>query len=127
MTFSWRPVGTLGLEAGRLRFPDVADVPGVYRFDLGERVYIGEADRLRRRFQHYRTPGPRQMTNLRLNEVMLGLLATSTPIEVCTVTAAELEIDGRREALDLGRKPARLLLENAAPAAQVAGQRVENL
>lgn len=73
--FDWRPLGLLRLEAGRLRFPDVDDAPGVYRFDFGDRVYVGEADRLRRRFQHYRTPGPRQETNLRLNAVMVKLLS----------------------------------------------------
>ena len=39
--FVWRSVGVLRLDAGKLRFPDVTDVPGVYRFDLGNRVYIG--------------------------------------------------------------------------------------
>lgn len=93
--FNWRQVGWLRVEAGRLSFPDLPDVPGVYRFDLGERIYIGEADRLRRRFQHYRTPGPRQATNLRLNALMLELLGASTAIEVSTVTAAEKSTAGR--------------------------------
>ena len=121
-------MGALRVESSKLRFPDVPDVPGIYRFDLGERVYIGEADRLRRRFQHYRTPGPRQATNLRLNALMLEVLHGSVPIEVCTVTAAEVEIEGRRDSLDLSCRPARLLIENAAlTAARAAGQRVENL
>jgi hypothetical protein len=126
--FNWRQVGWLRVEAGRLRFPDLPDVPGVYRFDLGDRVYIGEADRLRRRFQHYRTPGPSQATNLRINAVMLELLGASTAIEVCTVTAAEIEIDGQSAPLDLSYKSARLLVENAAlTAARMAGLSVENL
>lgn len=42
------------------------------------------------------------------------------------MTAAEVEIDGQHQPLDLRRKPARLLVENAAlTAAQLAGQRVE--
>jgi len=48
----------MAIEAGKLSFPLAPEVPGIYRFDLGELVYVGETDRLRRRFQHYRTPGP---------------------------------------------------------------------
>jgi hypothetical protein len=96
--------------------------------DLGDRVYIGETDRLRRRFQHYRTPGPTQATNLRLNAMMLQLLADARTIDVSTVTEANVEIDGRPAPLDLRTKPARLLVENAAlTAALAAGQKVENL
>ena len=72
--FSWRDVGTIAAEGGRLRFPTVPDAPGIYRFDLGDRIYIGETDRLRRRFQHYRTPGLSQTTNVRLNAAILPLL-----------------------------------------------------
>lgn len=80
--FSWTPLGRLRLEAGTLRFPAVIDAPGVYRLDIGDRVYVGETDRLRRRLQHYRTPGPRQATNLRLNAVMLEFLGASASIPV---------------------------------------------
>ncbi|MDQ6946079.1 MAG: hypothetical protein M3256_07350 [Actinomycetota bacterium] len=31
----------VGVEAGKLRFPDVSDVPGIYRFDLGENANLG--------------------------------------------------------------------------------------
>lgn len=126
--FEWREVGALRLESGRLRFPEVPDVPGVYRFDLSDRVYIGEADRLRRRFQQYRTPGARQATNLRLNSLMRELLGAAGTIKLCVVTSARVEVDGHAEPLDLRHKAARLLVESAAlTAARMAGRGVENL
>jgi hypothetical protein len=116
------------VEAGKLRFPEVPESPGVYRFGLGQTVYIGEADRLRRRFQHYRTPGVGQPTNLRLNALMLRLLGESSAVAVCTVTTASIEVDGRGSLLDFRDKAARLLVENAAlTAARMEGARVENL
>jgi hypothetical protein len=126
--FAWREVGAIRVEAGRLRFPEAPESPGVYRFDLGQTVYIGEADRLRRRFQHYRTPGARQETNLRLNALMLHLLGEGGAVAVCAVTTASIEVDGRRSPLDFREKSARLLVENAAlTAAGMEGLRVENL
>lgn len=126
--FAWRDVGAITVEAGRLRFPDVPESPGVYRFDLGQAVYIGEADRLRRRFQHYRTPGAGQPTNLRLNALMLRLLGEGGAVAVCTVTTASIEVDDQRSPLDFREKSARLLVENAAlTAKRMAGGRVENL
>lgn len=38
--FAWREVGQIRVEAGRLRFPEVAETPGVYRFDLGDTIYL---------------------------------------------------------------------------------------
>lgn len=126
--FSWREIGAITVEGGKLRFPIAPEAPGIDRFDLGDRVYIGEADRLRRRFQHYRTPGPSQATNLRLNTVILPLLDASGAVTVCTVTEAQVDIDGVRAPLDLTRKGSRLLVESAAlTAARVAGEPVENL
>jgi hypothetical protein len=126
--FAWREVGALRLESGRLRFPVVPDLPGVYRFDLSDRVYIGEADRLRRRFQHYRSPGARQATNVRLNSLMLVLLGAGGTIKVWVITSARVDVDGHGEPLDLRHKVARLLVESAAlTAARMAGQAVENL
>jgi hypothetical protein len=112
--FSWREIGAIAVEGGKLRFPIAPEAPGIYRFDLGDRVYIGEADRLRRRFQHYRTAGPSQATNLRLNAVMPPFLDAGRAVTVCTVTEAQVDIDGARAALDLTRKASRLLVESAA-------------
>lgn len=126
--FVWREVGPIVVEAGRLRFPEVPESPGVYRLDLGQTVYIGEADRLRRRFQHYRTPGVKQPTNIRLNARMLGLLAEGGSLALCTLTTASIEVDGHRAPLDLRHRAARLLVENAAlTAARIDGAQVENL
>lgn len=128
INFEWQDTGSLRIEGGKLRFPDAPDLPGVYRFDLGDRIYVGEADRLRRRFQHYRTPGPTQATNIRLNAAMLELLRAGKDISVSTVTSARVEIDGAVSPLDLREKAARLLIESAAlTAARVAGNSVENL
>ncbi len=61
--FAWQPIGHIRLEGGRPAFPTLEERPGIYRFtfewaDRPPGVYIGETDRLRRRAQLYRTPGP---------------------------------------------------------------------
>ena len=40
----------------------------------GIHLYIGETDSLNRRFQQYRTPGPTQTTNIRLNLLMRKII-----------------------------------------------------
>jgi hypothetical protein len=76
--------------------------PGSNRFDLSDRVYIGEADRLRRRFQHYpRGPWSKTATNLRLNSVMAKLLGAAGTIEVWVITSTRVEVDGHAQPLDL--------------------------
>ena len=126
--FAWREIGHIRVEAGRLRFPEVPETRGVYRFDLGKTIYLGETDRLRRRFQHYRTPGVSQPTNVRLNSLMLRLLGEGSAVSVCAVMSASIEVDGHSSPLDLREKAARLLVESAAlTAARMEGLRVENL
>jgi hypothetical protein len=130
--FDWGDIGEVRVEAGKLRFPDAPEIPGIYRFVLirgqAERLYIGETDRLRRRFQHYRTPGPTQPTNVRLNTVIYALLEDGGRVTVSTITQAGTEVEGVRGFLDLRDKAARLLVENAAlTAARRAGLDVENL
>jgi hypothetical protein len=73
--YSWRELGAIRLDAAKLVFPSAPEVPGLYRFDFGDRIYVGETDRLRRRFQGYRTPGPTQTTNIRLNLIIAKVLA----------------------------------------------------
>jgi hypothetical protein len=126
--YLWRDVGPVKVEGGKLRFPSVAEIPGVYRFDLGNHFYIGETDRLRRRFQHYRTPGPSQATNVRLNAKMLGVLDAGTTVTASVITDARVVIDGNDSSLDLSQKAARLLIESAAlTASRMAGLSIENL
>lgn len=128
LAYSWTEVGHVVVDTDKLRFPTVPEAPGIYRFELGDRWYIGEADRLRRRFQHYRTPGPSQSTNLRLNALMGQLLANGSGIVVSTITSVAVEIDGHALPLDLSHKDARLLVESAAlVAARAGGRFVENL
>jgi hypothetical protein len=126
VSFEWRAVGSIRVEGGRPAFPAVDDVPGVYRLtferlDSAPDVYIGESDRLHRRAQHYRTPGPRQPTNVRMNQEFVTALSAGVPVTVSIVTAATIEVDGAgRAQLDLSRKTGRLILENAAMAAVIA-------
>jgi hypothetical protein len=66
---SWVKVGRVLLNGGRLKFPTVQSIPGLYRFRIrgaaGEASYIGETENFARRFTHYSNPGPSQQTNLR--------------------------------------------------------------
>jgi hypothetical protein len=116
--FSWRDLGALSLSSSRITFPETPAEPGIYRFDLGDRVYIGEADQLKRRFQGYRTPGVAHAANIRLNATLIALLQRGLVANVAIVTDANVDIDGTRVPLDLGDKPARVLLENAALVAE---------
>ena len=132
LDFEWHEVGQVTIDAGMLRFPTVGYVPGIYRIDLGARLYIGEADRLQRRFQNYRTPGGdpatlRPNTNRRVNRAIATRLAAGEA-NVAVCTAVEITVDGRRSTLDLRGKTARLLVESAAAtAARLAGYSLENL
>lgn len=128
VTFSWSSLGDVGLDAGRLVFPPAPERAGIYRFDLGDRVYVGETDRLRRRFQHYRTPGPSQRTNLRLNQEMLEVLDRGGRVAVSVVLEATIDVDEDPASLDLTVKSARRLVESAAEtAARLEGLTVANL
>lgn len=126
--FSWRDVGPVNVDYDRLLFPVVPEVPGIYRFMLDDGVYFGETDRLKRRFQHYRTPGPSQSTNIRLNAKMRELVEAGGSVEVSIITDAELAVESIRQPLDLGHKAGRLLIESAAiTAGRLAGLTLLNL
>lgn len=130
--FVWRDVGAVAVDvAGRPVFPPLPAEPGLYRFRLvgaiGTSAYIGEASDLRRRAQHYRTPGLTQPTNQRMNARFREHIAAGGRVEVAIVTTAELVIDGRPRTLDLGRKASRLLIENAALHAVPDAESLENL
>jgi hypothetical protein len=120
------------LVATKLTFPDVPDEPGIYRFTLASAdsrsVYIGEADRLRRRFAHYRSPGPKQPRNQRMNAAMRAIVESGGTVEVDTADQVRVEIDGRAVVADLSHRPYRLLAENAGLVlAREAGFALENL
>lgn len=118
--FEWKPVGKIQLDDdGKLIFPRTSATPGLYRFDLagpnGTATYIGETDQLARRLQHYRTPGPSQRTNLRLNALMRSALSESRMVSLATITDEIcISLDGNERLVDLSRKPERVLLEHAA-------------
>lgn len=122
VTWSWQAGGQVELEGGMLVFPPVPDAAGIYRLTftaaVGERtgVYIGETDRLPRRFQHYRTPGTdKRLTMHRLNRAMVEILSTGGHISVEVVTQAEVATGtGPPVPLDLSWKAGRVLIERAA-------------
>jgi hypothetical protein len=124
--FECQSIGPIRLEAGRPVFPPLPDEPGLYRFafDWAGRPashYIGETDRLRRRAQHYRTPGPSQKTNLRVNEELVRALSNGTAVICSIITSAVITLDhGATVTLDFARKTGRLIVENAAMAAVLA-------
>ncbi len=118
--FLWRKIGDVEIDRqDKLKFPQAPSHPGLYRFDFteagGNQAYVGETDTLDRRFQHYRTPGPTQSTNIRLNALMREIIKSGGSIGVSIMT------DGAIVAMNGGEKPPRLdsksdrvLLEHAA-------------
>lgn len=120
LRFEWKQEGRVGLdEIGRLIFPRLTTDAGLYRFRLrsGNRAtstYLGESDNLARRMTHYRSPGPSQRTNLRLNALLREALANEVLVELATVQVAQILIGESWGRQDLNLRPARLLAENAA-------------
>lgn len=118
--FDWRQIGIVRIAPdGKLVFPQTPNDPGLYRFDWkhpdGTATYIGETDQLSRRFQHYRTPGPSQRTNLRMNELMRNLLSENHQISAAVVTGdVSTKVGGKECEVSLNRKRDRVLLEHAA-------------
>jgi hypothetical protein len=122
----WTDAGQVSLDrAGKPVFGVLDTAPGLYRMtftgaDLVRRkIYIGETDNLRRRLSgNYRSPGPRQQTSLRINALLREHLAAGGSVVLAIAQSAELRIAGTDEYLDLNRKAARLLAENAALVSQ---------
>ena len=118
--FAWNVIGEVTLDRnGRLKFPAAPTGPGLYRFTVqrGNRpaVYVGETDQLRRRFQHYRTPGPSQPTNLRLNKELSDALEMGGSVSVAVVAeGAIITLGGKERSANLSDKAQRVLLEHAA-------------
>jgi hypothetical protein len=128
--YAWVGGGQVTLASGRLVMPALGVAPGVYRFTLVEpkgdvrSYYVGEAANLFQRMNGYRNPGSSQATNLRMNPKLCELLADGGTVPVDVVLEASL--DG--VALDLKRKPARLIVENTAlEHLAIQGATVENL
>lgn len=112
----WQAAGhvTVGPD-GKLQFPRLPIEPGLYEFQFSgssQSVYVGESDNLRRRISHYRSPGPSQRTNIRLNDRILNHLATNS-VTVATATTVTATWSGSAaEQLDLTTKAARVLAES---------------
>ena len=122
VSWSWQVLGQVSLTDNMLLFPSAPALPGVYRLTFRNahgvltKVYVGETDRLPRRFQHYRTPGSdERLTMYRLNRTMVEALMAGDRIDVEVVTSAQaIAGNGSAFALDLGWKAARVLVERAA-------------
>lgn len=123
--FSWRDAGRVVLDGqSKPMFPALPAVAGLYRLTLSgglvavrrPRIYIGETDGLRRRLAgNYRSPGPSQATSLRVNALLRQHLGLGGVVDLAIATEAWCLVnDGERAALDLTRKAARMLAENAA-------------
>jgi hypothetical protein len=71
-------------------------VAGVYVFAKdGLALYVGVATvALSKRLYFYKKPGPRQLTNLRLNATLKHELATASCIEIYTACPPDLEWNG---------------------------------
>lgn len=124
---NWERLGTITLDdERRLVFPKTPKTPGVYKFAVDEKRYIGEAVNLRQRFSGYRNPGTSQQTNLRMNPLLVD--AAEQGVHIDLATTAFVVVDGAEHALDLSRKSARLLVESAAiTTALLNGDRLLNL
>ncbi|MGN8200507.1 DUF7662 domain-containing protein [Salinisphaera sp. RV14] len=123
----WKELGPIALDAaGNLVFPGApAALPSLYRMRLldsiAPRHYIGETMDLRRRFQHYRTPGPSQATNRRLKELLLSHLGAQGRALVDIITSTITLTDmGTARVVDLSDKTARRFSKQAALIAESA-------
>lgn len=119
-SFSWVPVGAVSLDdQQKIKFPKTGAQPGLYRFKIisadDRSQYIGESDQLSRRLQNYRTPGPSQQTNLRLNALLIEHLKRGDQVSLSVVIdGVTANCAGREHRVDLSVKSERILLEAAA-------------
>jgi|GEM_PF-2188003 len=120
MKLAWTVLGHVELDQHKkLTFPKAPTQPGLYKFEFitkyVRKEYIGETDRLSRRLQHYRTPGPSQSTNIRLNRDMIKAIESGYKIGVSIMsTDASIMMDGQTCKPDMLKKSVRVLLEHAA-------------
>ncbi|BEV45232.1 hypothetical protein CRBSH125_14150 [Afipia carboxidovorans] len=98
-----------------MSLPTVEATAGLYKFSASYpdgrlANYIGESENLRRRFGHYRNPGPTQQTSLRINSWLKELASDNGEVLVAVATQAIL--DGVEA--DLSKKAARRMFEQMA-------------
>ena len=78
---------------------------------------------LRRRFSHYRNPGPKQQTNIRINALFKELIETGAAISVDIIMdGVKLMINNATVAADLTDKAVRRMIEHAAIVASVGSE-----
>ena len=118
--FTFDICGTISLDnEGRLKFPSVESVPGIYRIRIKmrgkESVYIGESDNLKRRFRNYRNPGSTQQTSLRIGGLLTKALEAGAQISISYASKEAFMRKGNKKvSLDFSSKVVRCLLENVA-------------
>jgi len=137
VSFTWYGAGEVAIDAaGKLRFPRLPETPGLYRLALTDdpdqrrpRIYVGETSSLRRRAGNYRNATPHQQTSFRVNGILLEHLGSGGTVLLAVTTTALVDLGVGPEALDLTRKAARRLAENAALAVLIAAgdADIENL
>lgn len=116
----WLALGQVTLDEDRkLVFPFMGEVPGLYRMRLQsegkDTRYIGETANLRRRFAHYKNPGPTQSTNIRINSLLVDHIFQGNIVTLDAVTGGTtLIFDGEPRSTDLSDKSTRRLFEHAA-------------
>jgi len=120
----WELCGQVTVSGEALTTPSLPSAPGVYQWVFRhaghERRYVGEAANLSRRFQHYRTPGPSQTTNLRMNQRAKRVIANRGSVEIMLATKIRLVVDGATSSPDLNSPFVRRFVENAALLSLVA-------
>jgi hypothetical protein len=117
LRLKWETWGSVRMDSkGKLRFPVFSWGPNLYRFSIekanGSRVeYIGETDDLKRRFSHYRSPGPSQPTNRRMNSLCKEVLSEGGKIEIDLAEEAWIELNGVEKRANFHSKNMRRLFE----------------
>ena len=123
---SWQSMGEIALDGDALVVPGMPPTPGIHQWvfhhDGRERRYVGEAVDLRRRFAHYRSPGPSQTTNHRMRDRVRRVLGAGGTVELLQVKDANFVVDGKPAKPDLHSPFARRVLENAALVALLASR-----
>jgi len=120
MKMYWLEQGEITIdESGKLAFPPSEKSPGLYRMrfhaENSDRTYIGETINLKRRFAHYRNPGPSQSTNIRINTALIEHISNGNSVTIDTVTGGStLNFDGNRKTPNFANKATRRLFEHAA-------------
>lgn len=91
--------------------------PAVYRWllerDSIRSIYIGETENLARRLHHYLKPGPSQLTNRRIRDLLDQEQSLGAIVSFDVLAFDPFSVNGHRYSeTDLGNKEVRCFLEN---------------